>query len=159
MQMPSRMRALEAASQGVANLKLVTTRSVPWPAPAADASDVLVKIEYTALNPVDWCAAVTLHLQGVVVQCLGVLSRQCDRQWPRGLGAGRSAPSRGPYQALLTPVHLVSTPARHLSGSAGLMACSWPPVMACSSVSGALTGVTVSLADAHANKRSAVGPA
>jgi len=56
MQIPTQMRAMESASKGMANLKPVATRSVPWPPPTADSSDVLVKVEYTALNPIDWYA-------------------------------------------------------------------------------------------------------
>lgn len=103
MQIPSQMRALEAASQGVANLKLVSTRSVPWPPPAAAASDVLVKIEYTALNPVDWCAAGLQHLPGVVTDDWGAVPPQCDGQRPCGVRKGRTAPSMGPEEAVLVP--------------------------------------------------------
>lgn len=41
---------------GLKSLHPVSGRSVPWPAPEADSNDVLIKIEYTALNPIDWHA-------------------------------------------------------------------------------------------------------
>eukprot|EP00892_Ulva_mutabilis_P011848 jgi/Ulvmu1/9035/UM005_0127.1 len=54
MPVPTTMRAMEVSAPGLKNMHLVSTRSVPWPAPSTDSKDVLVKIEYTALNPVDW---------------------------------------------------------------------------------------------------------